>query len=102
MRIFSWCQSAVAAASIAVLSAARVDAQIFENIGTRAQGMGGAFVAVADDATASWWNPAGLASGAYFNGVFEHGRATQPDKVTGSGPGARAEPSGFEIGRAHV
>lgn len=29
-------------------------------IGARAMGMGGAFVAVADDATAAYWNPAGL------------------------------------------
>jgi len=29
-------------------------------VGARAVGMGGAFVAVADDATAPWWNPAGL------------------------------------------
>ena len=28
--------------------------------GARAIGMGGAFVAVADDATAPWWNPAGM------------------------------------------
>ena len=36
---------------------------VFESIGERALGMGGAFVAVADDATATHWNPAGLASG---------------------------------------
>jgi len=36
------------------------EAQAFEAVGTRALGMGGAFVAVADDATASYWNPAGL------------------------------------------
>ncbi len=29
--------------------------------------MAGAFVAVADDATATWWNPAGLATGALFD-----------------------------------
>lgn len=29
-------------------------------VGARALGMGGAFVALADDATASYWNPAGL------------------------------------------
>jgi hypothetical protein len=35
----------------------------FEVTGERALGMGGAFVAVADDATATHWNPAGLAVG---------------------------------------
>jgi hypothetical protein len=49
-------------------------AQIFENVGTRAQGMGGAFVAVADDATATWWNPAGLAAGPYFNVLLDYNR----------------------------
>ena len=29
-------------------------------VGARAIGMGGAFTAVADDATAPWWNPAGM------------------------------------------
>ena len=37
-----------------------VHAQVFETVGVRALGMGGAFVAVADDATANYWNPAGL------------------------------------------
>jgi hypothetical protein len=36
---------------------------IVESAGSRALGMGGAFVGVADDATAAYWNPAGLASG---------------------------------------
>lgn len=31
-------------------------------VGARALGMGGAFVAIANDATAAYWNPAGLAS----------------------------------------
>jgi hypothetical protein len=34
-------------------------------VGVRAAGMGGAFTAVADDGTAAFWNPAGLASGAF-------------------------------------
>jgi hypothetical protein len=29
--------------------------------------MGGAFVAVADDSSATWWNPAGLAAGAFLD-----------------------------------
>jgi hypothetical protein len=34
-----------------------------ESAGSRALGMGGAFVGVADDSTAAHWNPAGLATG---------------------------------------
>lgn len=35
----------------------------FEVVGSRALGMGGAFIAVADDPSAVFWNPAGLAGG---------------------------------------
>jgi hypothetical protein len=54
-----------------VLSATAATAQPIELIGARALGMGGAFVAVADDATATYWNPAGLAFGGLFSTVFE-------------------------------
>ena len=57
-------------------------AQSFEVLGTRAAGMGGAFVAVADDATAVYWNPAGLAlGGSYFGLVLDnnHGKAEPED-----------------------
>lgn len=40
--------------------ASRAAAQTAEVVGTRALGMGGAFVAVADDPSAVYWNPAGL------------------------------------------
>ena len=52
--------------------------QTMDVVGVRAQGMGGAFTAVADDATASWWNPAGLAGGAYFNALLEYVRHQEP------------------------
>lgn len=42
-------------------------AQIVESVGVRALGMGGAFVAVADDSTATWWNPAALAAGPFVD-----------------------------------
>ena len=45
--------------AIPVRAVAQTD---FDVVGSRAQGMGGAFVAVADDASAAWWNPAGLSS----------------------------------------
>ena len=47
-------------------------AQTFPTVGTRAQGMGGAFVGVADDGTAIYWNPAGLAAGSYFSLALDH------------------------------
>jgi hypothetical protein len=62
----------VSVVSFAVVLAPLVArAQSHESPGIRAQGMAGAFVAVADDATATWWNPAGLATGAYFNALIE-------------------------------
>src|SRR5512140_977368 len=40
----------------------------------RAIGMGGAFVAVADDPSALYWNPAGIARYARTQALFEHTR----------------------------
>ena len=69
---------AVLGAALVVCWSPAADAQIYESVGIRAQGMAGAFVAVADDATATWWNPAGLASGAYFSGVLEYDSLRDP------------------------
>jgi hypothetical protein len=51
-------------------------AQPFEAVGERALGMGGAFVAVANDSTATWWNPAGLASGPFLDLALGGGAAS--------------------------
>lgn len=40
--------------------------------GSRAMGLGGAFVAMADDASASYWNPAGLVDASGFELQFMH------------------------------
>ena len=48
-------------------AAAPATAQIAESVGSRALGMGGAFVAVASDSSATWWNPAGLAAGQFLD-----------------------------------
>ena len=53
------------AAVLIIITATNTSAQIVESVGNRALGMGGAFVAVAADSTATWWNPAGLATGPY-------------------------------------
>ena len=44
-----------------------VSAQVFEAVGERAMGMGGAFVAVATDGSATWWNPAAQATGPFLD-----------------------------------
>ena len=77
---------------VAVLSfVSPANAQPADVLGTRAQGMGGAFTAVADDATASWWNPAGMAGGAYFNALIESGSHSEPPSDrTASGDPQRA------------
>ncbi|MGH9407989.1 MAG: hypothetical protein ACRD1V_00890, partial [Vicinamibacterales bacterium] len=59
-----------------VLLAARSAAA--QTAGVRAQGMGGAFTAVADDASAVFWNPAGLASGAFFSAVADFNALNTP------------------------
>src|SRR5256885_12492856 len=65
---------------VSVVGTSDAEAQNPESIGIRAQGMAGAFTAVADDATAGWWNPAGLAGGSYFSTIIEYGRFRQtPD-----------------------
>src|SRR5689334_5574393 len=47
--------------------ACAAEAQTIETVGERAMGMGGAFVAVADDSTATWWNPGALAAGPFID-----------------------------------
>ena len=61
--------------------AAGAAAQSFEPVGTRAAGMGGAFVAVADDASAAYWNPAGFASGNFFSLLVDHTRSKSDPAV---------------------
>ena len=68
-----------------VLAPAQARAQSPELIGIRAQGMAGAFTAVADDATATWWNPAGLAGGSYFSTILEYGHPKAPPDTSVKG-----------------
>jgi hypothetical protein len=89
------CAGAIPALFFASSSA--VLAQPFESVGVRAQGLGGAFVAVADDATASWWNPAGLATGAYLSGVVERGQTTEPEDPPAQGPSRRTTPTSVAL-----
>jgi F plasmid transfer operon protein TraF len=60
-------------ATVLLSLASSSSAQIVESVGNRALGMGGAFVAVATDSTATWWNPGALAAGPF--GDVSVGRA---------------------------
>jgi len=67
----------------------------FEPVGGRAQGMAGAFVAVADDASAVFWNPAGLASGQPFGATVEWSWVRPRDPDAPLQAGLRRGDSGF-------
>jgi hypothetical protein len=79
------------AALFVLFSGSTAHAQLYEAVGTRAQGMAGAFVADANDATATWWNPAGLASGTLFDAIVQGGDWTQPADVPPAGPAVRQD-----------
>lgn len=66
---------AVADAQAANSSSNRLAPYLRMGTGARALGMGGAFTGVADDATAAYWNPAGLAwtSGWEVTGMYSAG-----------------------------
>ncbi len=66
--------------ALCLVSSVPARGQSFETVGVRALGMAGAFVAVADDATAVYWNPAGLATGPFFTllGERQTTEATSP------------------------
>ncbi|MBI3046979.1 MAG: hypothetical protein HYY76_01585 [Acidobacteria bacterium] len=56
--------------------------------------MGGAFVAVASDSSAAWWNPAGLAAGPFFDMALARAEVEISDEL----PVWRQRTSGFALG----
>jgi F plasmid transfer operon protein TraF len=75
-----------------------VHAQIVEAAGSRALGMGGAFVAVASDSSATWWNPAGLGAGPFVDLTW----AVNLVETTERGPAWRDRTSWFALGTPPV
>jgi hypothetical protein len=84
---------------LAVIIPGVAGAQPLDQFGNRAAALG-AFVAVADDASAVGWNPAGLATGPFFNILLDLARTTvEPDDVlTASTPAARSSSSLLVVG----
>ena len=87
-RIFLTC------ASLIVTTVLPVRAQSVETVGTRALGMGGAFVAVATDSSATWWNPAALATGPFLDLAL----ASAVTETTGELPANRDRGGWFALG----
>ena len=82
-------------------------AQVVESVGSRALGMGGAFVAVASDSSAVWWNPAGLAAGPFFDMGLTQGRSQAAETLPAwrqrfSGFSAAAPPIGLSYYRFRI
>ncbi len=92
------------AAVLALVTAQTANAQ--NQVGTRASGMAGAFVAVADDATAVYWNPAGVATGSFVSlvldaGRFQLGASTPQDVASQQDTGSIVALSATAIGLAY-
>ena len=71
------------------IGAGDASAQVFEAVGSRALGMGGAFVAVATDSSATWWNPGAVADGPFMDMAVARAMSERVDRA----PGARERAS---------
>ena len=90
--MFRICMCGAALLALPVLAAAQVS---FEMVGARALGMGGAFVAVANDATAVHWNPAGLVNGSPLGMTFEWDRFQVGNQKAAPAPGPALDTTSF-------
>lgn len=79
---------------LCLLVAVPARSQVVETLGSRALGMGGAFVAVASDSSATWWNPAGLAAGPFVDIAWGKGLIEADRRL----PAARYRPSWAALG----
>src|SRR5438477_7409975 len=87
MRIMTPAAPRLLAAAFLLFSTVSLNGQTLDQIGERAQGMGGAFVAVADDASAIYWNPAGLSNVFKFDAQLNvNGRDHPADGADASSP----------------
>jgi hypothetical protein len=85
-----------------LLDASAAFAQSLDTVGSRASAMS-AFVAVADDASAVVWNPAGLVSGPIFNLLIDVNRGTHtPEDPPSLGTAAQKGTTIFALGTMPV
>ena len=93
--------AAIVVCAVFGLAGSRASAQSFDLAGTRAKGMAGAFVAVADDGTATWWNPAGISNTLIFDGVADFRQDGlidgQQTPIVNETPGSRTSQIGAAV-----
>jgi len=114
-KVCAFAQSPILAFVLLVTAATLIGpadarAQSDDAVGVRAQGMAGAFTAVADDASATWWNPAGLgawnssgsAGGTYINVIIDLQNLREPSTERASNgnpvPAWRVGTGGISVG----
>lgn len=81
------CKTALLAAILCLGTIDSADAQPAP--GVRAAGLAGAFVAVADDASAVYWNPAGVATGAIVSAIVTFGAGETAEENSQAPAGER-------------
>jgi hypothetical protein len=87
---------ALLATCVLMVSASAQARQAFESTGNRALGMGGAFVGVSSDTTATFWNPGGMAVGGPSpGGTFGWLRFQSRNRDNAATPGAAMQESAF-------
>lgn len=81
------CNAALLAALLCLGTIDSADAQ--PALGVRAAGLAGAFVGVADDASAVYWNPAGVATGAIVSAIVTFGAGETAEENSQAPAGER-------------
>jgi hypothetical protein len=105
-RSATWC-AVTSLALLCTVGVSSAQAQIVESVGGRALGMGGAFVAVASDSSATWWNPAGIAAGpfidiAWARSVTERAEALPASRDRASWFALATPPAAFSYYRLRI
>jgi hypothetical protein len=104
--VFRYVLFAIALVALAIQPTRALCEERVVPFGARAAAMSGAFTAVADDASAFFWNPAGLAFGPVFQGSFQWGDTRMDrgglvdslDRADGGGSLWTDHASGFSVG----
>lgn len=89
-------------ALVLTLAGAHASGQALDTVGSRASGMAGAFVAVATDSSAVWWNPGALPTGPFVDASMSRAVTQNGSAVPGSADRATAVAVALPLLGVHV